>query len=125
MKAPLFSRTDKSPLGRWWWTVDRVLLAAILMLMVIGIVLVAAASPPVAERIGYGQFHFVKRHLIFLIPTLIFLIGLSFLELKNIWRGATVLFLGGIGALVLVLLIGDETKGAQLAECGRIFSPAQ
>lgn len=127
MKAALFSRADKSPLGRWWWTVDRVLLAAILALMVIGVILVAAASPPVAERIGYGQFHFVKRHLFFLIPTFIFLIGLSFLDLKNIWRGATILFLGGIGALVLVLLIGDETKGAQrwLSVAGFSLQPSE
>lgn len=113
MSNALFSRTDKSFLGRWWWTVDRMLLAALMTLIVFGIVLVAAASPPVAERIGYGQFHFVTKHLFFLLPAFIMLIGMSFLEPRNIWRFATLMLVGGIGAMVMVLLFGDDTKGAQ------------
>lgn len=109
----LFSRTDRSVLGRWWWTVDRPMLAALLILMVLGIMLVTTASPPVAERIGVGEFHFVIRHIIFLIPALGILLGLSLLSPKAIWRLATVVLAASILGLILVLFAGTEVKGAQ------------
>ena len=108
-----FSRTDQSIFGRWWWTVDRVMLAAFIILMVCGVVLVATASPPVAERIGYGQYHFIKRHLIVLLPALALMIGMSLLGARTIWRVASVVFIGCIFAMVLVPFIGIEVKGAQ------------
>lgn len=109
----LFSRTDKSLLGQWWWTVDRPLLVMFLVLMAAGVLLVMAASPPVAERIGLGQFHFIIRHLIVLVPTLIALFGFSVMDLQTLRRGAFFVFWGGIAAMVLVLFIGMEIKGAQ------------
>ncbi|PJB71564.1 MAG: cell division protein FtsW [Alphaproteobacteria bacterium CG_4_9_14_3_um_filter_47_13] len=109
----LFSRTDQSLLGRWWWTVDRGMLVALLALIVFGVVLITAASPPVAERIGLGQYHFIKRHFILLVPALLIMIGTSFLTPRNIWRVASVVLIGGILALVFVLFGGTEIKGAQ------------
>lgn len=109
----LFSRTDQSLFGRWWWTVDRGMLAAILTIIVFGVVLVAAASPPVAERIGVGQYHFVKRHLVFLLPALGVLLGMSLLNLKYVWRTAVVMLGFSVLAMIAVLFIGDEVKGAQ------------
>ena len=84
MNNALFSRTDRSSLGRWWWTVDRPMLASLLVLMVLGVMLVTTASPPVALRIGAGEFHFVIRHIIFLIPALLILLGLSLMSPKMI-----------------------------------------
>ena len=109
----LFARTDKSALGQWWWTVDRGMLAAFLVLAIFGIVLVATASPPVAERIGLGYYHFLIRHVIILVPSLIMLIGISFLNHRQIRRLATLAFAGSVAALVLVLATGMEIKGAQ------------
>ncbi len=109
----LFSRTDKSLLGQWWWTVDRALLAMFLTLMALGILMVAAASPPVAERIGLGQYHFIIRHLIVLGPSLVVLFGFSVMDLKTLRRAAFLTFCGGILAMILVLFIGMEIKGAQ------------
>lgn len=108
----LFSRTDKSVFGRWWWTVDRGLLALILSLMAFGVVLVAAASPPVAERIGVGEYHFIIRHIILLCPALVILFGLSLCDSKTIWRVAVCLLGGSLVAMVLVLAFGSEVKGA-------------
>ena len=109
----LFSRTDKSLLGQWWWTVDRGMLAAFLILAVLGVLLVATASPPVAERIGVGYYHFLQRHVIFLVPALGMLIGLSFFNHKQIRRLATLAFGGSIVAMIAVLATGMEIKGAQ------------
>ncbi len=107
------SRTDKSLLAQWWWTVDKGMIAAFCILAVLGVLLVATASPPVAERIGLGSFHFLKRHVVILLPSLALLVGLSFLSQKNIRRLATVVFIGSLIAMVLALLTGMEIKGAQ------------
>lgn len=109
----LFSRTDQSVLGRWWWTVDHALLASILFLVVCGIVMVATASPPVASRIALSEYHFIKRHLIMLIPAMVAMVGMSVLSPRAIWRVCSVGLILGIGALIAVLLVGTEIKGAR------------
>ena len=109
----LLSRTDKSVLGQWWWTVDRGMLAAFLTLAVFGVLLVATASPPVAERIGLDQYHFLQRHVFILVPALVMLVALSFLNHKQIRRLAVLAFIGSIVAMVAVLMTGTEIKGAQ------------
>lgn len=113
MNAPIFSRADKSVLGQWWWTVDRGLLAALMTLIAFGVVLVAAASPAVADRVGLNQYHFIVRHLVFLGPALFIMIGISMLEPKMVRRVSNVVFVGAVLAMLLVLLIGSEVKGAQ------------
>ncbi len=109
----LFSRADQSILGRWWWTVDRTMLAAFFALIIFGIVLVMAASPPVAERIGLDQYHFIKRHLIMLGPALLLMFSVSFLTPRMVWRLASLVLAGGILAMIVVLFTGMEIKGAQ------------
>lgn len=113
MKLFSIKRTERSRIAEWWWTVDRYLLGAIITLMAIGIVLVMAASPAVAERIGVTPLHFIIRHLTTLIPGLCLMLGLSFLNEKQIWRLATFVLAGGFVCMILVLFIGMEIKGAQ------------
>jgi len=108
-----FSREDRSLLGRWWWTVDRPLLVAFLLLVIIGIMMVTTASPPVATHLGLNPYHFLIRHLIILIPSLTMLFAFSMMDSKMIWRLSSLGLIGCLGALVLVLLIGTEIKGAQ------------
>lgn len=109
----LFSRMDRSFLGRWWWTVDKPLLAMLLALMAIGAMMVMSASPPVAERIGAGQYHFIIRHLVLLGPALMLLIGISMMNVTQIRRTAMIVLGSGVLAMILVLLTGVEIKGAQ------------
>lgn len=109
----LFSRTDRSFLGEWWWTVDRGLLGAFMILIVFGIALVTTASAPVAEHLGLWHYHFLMRHLVFLVPSLILLFGVSMLDSRRIWRLASLGFAGALLAMILVLFIGVEIKGAQ------------
>ncbi|MEC7030032.1 MAG: putative peptidoglycan glycosyltransferase FtsW [Pseudomonadota bacterium] len=111
--SKLFSRTDQSVFGHWWWTVDRGLLAAYVALVAFGVVLVTAASPPVAERIGLNEFHFIKRHLVVLVPSVILTFGISLLSPRNVWRFSSLMLIGSILALVYVLFVGTEIKGAQ------------
>ena len=99
----MFSRTSKSPLANWWWTVDRGLLAMVGVIIIFGIVLVMAASPPVAMRIGLDEYHFFIRHLIVLVPSVMFMLGVSFLSVRNIWRLAVIMLAGSFVCLVYVL----------------------
>lgn len=109
----LFSRTDKSLLGRWWWSVDRPLLVCFLVLMFFGVMLTMAGSPPVAERLGLDSFHFVKRHVVMLIPTIALMIFFSFLNLKNMRLISLITFLGVVMLLLITPFFGTEIKGAR------------
>ncbi|MFR8207042.1 MAG: hypothetical protein ACLU99_12595 [Alphaproteobacteria bacterium] len=60
-----FSRNSRSIIANWWWTVDKMLLTLTTLIIVIGIFLNFSASPSVANRIGVGSFHFIKRQLLF------------------------------------------------------------
>jgi cell division protein FtsW len=109
----MFSRTDKSFLGRWWWTVDRPMLAAFIVLALCGIILIATASPPVAEHLNIDHYHFLKRHLMFLAPALALLIGVSMLEPRQIWRMASILFTLSALAMIFAVFSAVEIKGAR------------
>lgn len=109
----LFSRTNKSLLSRWWWTVDRGLLLLLSIIIIFGVALVASASPPVAMRIGLGQYHFLIRHVIVLVPSFFIMLGISLMDVKQIWRFALLMLAGSLVCLVYVLIFGVEIKGAQ------------
>src|SRR6266567_1796406 len=84
----MLSREERTPFTEWWWTVDKPLLGAILVLMLTGVILSLAASPPVATRIGLDPFHFFSRHVMFLLPSFMVLIAVSFMSPKAIRRSA-------------------------------------
>ena len=109
----MFARIDQSPAARWWWTVDRWSLAALAILIGFGVVLSLAASPPVAERIGSDELHFVRRHL----AMLPFAAGLMFLfslqPPRTIRRAAVIGFVIALVLLGLTFFIGTEIKGAR------------
>jgi cell division protein FtsW len=81
--------------------------------MVGGIILSLAASPPVATRIGLDPFHFFSRHVLFLLPSFIVLICVSFLSPRQIRRSALIVFALSIALIVATLLLGPEVKGSR------------
>lgn len=108
----LISRSDRGLLARWWFTIDRLLLTALLVLMAIGVFISMAASPPVAERVGYDSFHFVRQQLVFAVIAAAVLVGSSFLD--QVWARRLSL-VGLIASFVLMaaaLKFGPEIKGA-------------
>jgi cell division protein FtsW len=109
----MISREQRTPLSEWWWTVDRLLLAAFMALMLGGVILSLAASPPVAARIGLDPFHFFNRHVLFLVPSLVVMIGVSFLSPRQVRRTALIVFALSIVLIVATLLFGAEVKGAK------------
>ena len=109
----MISRVERTPFGEWWWTVDRLLLAALGGLMLAGIVLSLAASPPVAARIGLDPFHFVNRHVLYLLPAIVVLVATSFLPPRQIRRLALAVFVVSIALVAATLIVGAEVKGAR------------
>lgn len=123
----IFSRDRKTLLAEWWWTVDRELLGALFALMGIGILMSFAASPAVAERLKLGEWHFIIRHMLLLIPTIGVMLGVSLMTPRQ----ARFLALGMLGLsmvlLAATLVVGTEIKGSQrwLSFAGQSLQPSE
>ena len=109
----MVSRANRSQFAEWWWTVDKYLMCGVVALMLGGVVLSLAGSPPVAERLGYDSFHFVQRHVAFLVPALAVLIATSFLSPRLARRTALVVLVVAIVLMLATLFLGTEVKGAR------------
>ena len=106
------ARTNTNLIRQWWWTIDRWTLAALMLLILMGVFLIMAASPAVANQHHWSSFHFIKKHLIFLIPTFALLIGISFLSLHEIKWFALGIFGMSLVGLAFTAVMGSEIKGA-------------
>ena len=109
----MVSRADRSQFAEWWWTVDRYLLIGLIALMFGGVVLSLAGSPPVAERLGYDSFHFVKRHLFFFLPAVAVMAATSFLSPRQARRVALIVLVTALVLMLATLFVGVEVKGAR------------
>ncbi|WP_294645948.1 FtsW/RodA/SpoVE family cell cycle protein, partial [uncultured Aureimonas sp.] len=107
------SRAKKGLITDWWWSIDRWFLAAFLILMIGGMVLSFAASPPVAEKIGLEPFHFVKRHALFLFPSIAAMLATSLLTPRGVRRMSIIMLAGSLVVMVMALFFGMEVKGAR------------
>lgn len=106
------ARTNRSHIAQWWWTVDKWVLFGLFCLMLIGGVLALAASPAVAMRIHLPPFHFVYRQMIFFIPAIATIVGVSLLNVRQVRRLAAIIFLISFTLMVMTLFFGPEVKGA-------------
>ncbi|AGA64704.1 Cell division protein FtsW [Liberibacter crescens BT-1] len=109
----MVSRIERGPLADWFWTIDRFFLVAFVLLMGLGLMLSFAASPSVAERLGLDGFYFVKRHVLYILPSLAVMLFLSFLSPRQVRRVALLLLVFSLVAMVMALFYGVEIKGAR------------
>jgi cell division protein FtsW len=123
----MFSRDRKTPLAEWWWTVDRQLLIALILLIFVGMMLSFAASPPVAERLGLGPWHFIIRHALFGLAALPVLIVTSFLSDRQARFAALGVLIVSVILLWLTLKLGTEVKGARrwVSFAGNTIQPSE
>ena len=119
------SRAERSLLVDWWFTVDRVLLATILVIVGAGLLLSLAASPSIALKRGLPTFHFVQRHFVFALTSVVLLLAVSLLSRTSVRRLSLAVLLGALALMLIVLLAGAEINGATaLAALRRLFAAA-
>ena len=81
------------------------------LIIIIGAFLNFSASPAVANRIGVGSFHFIKRQFFFLPLAVGIMLLLSMQSLKTIRRTAVIGYVLTV-VLMILALWGPEVKGA-------------
>ncbi|GGA84940.1 putative lipid II flippase FtsW [Arenimonas soli] len=94
---------------------DPVLLGLALLLAGFGVVMVGSSSIAIAEGLDVGPFHFLVRHVVFLVLGGVLAFALMRTELKLIERHNHLLLFGCIVLLGLVFMpgIGHTVNGAQ------------
>jgi len=106
-------RSGEPVLPRWWQTIDRWTLTCIFLLVGVGLVLGLASSPPLAEKNGFGPFHYVIRQAVFAGMAMGAMLGVSMLPPAMIRRLGVLGFIAAFGALALLPIFGtDFGKGA-------------
>jgi len=109
----MFARNDRSVFGQWWWSVDRGLLLILLTIIAIGVILSFSASPALAVQLGLSRFYFIKRHLLYLVPSLCVIVGVSLCNYVQIRKLGFVLLVLASILLMLTPFWGAEIKGAK------------
>ncbi|MCI5095154.1 MAG: putative lipid II flippase FtsW [Rhodobacteraceae bacterium] len=106
-------RAGEPILPKWWRTLDKWSMTCVLLLFVVGLLLGLAASVPLAERNGFGNFHYVGRQAVFGGAALTAMWLTSMMSPTLVRRLAVVGFIGAFIALALLPVFGtDFGKGA-------------
>ncbi len=122
-----FSHNNRNLIANWWWTVDKVLLSCVSILIILGMLLTFSASPAVATRIGFDNYHFIKRHFFFAPMAYMIMIALSMQKLKFIRRLSLVGYLAAATLVICTFFFGEANKGAArwLLICGFSLQPSE
>ncbi len=107
------ARSDKSWFAEWWRTVDHGIIAGVMALLALGMLLSLAAGPEAAADKGFEPMHFVKRHAIFLIGSVVVFFGCSMLSDAWARRLSFLVFIASFILLATVFVIGHEAGGSQ------------
>ncbi len=94
-------------------TFDRSYIMLGFMMYMIGLVMVASSSMPVAERLFDDPFHFVARHGIYIILSLIIAIITLQIPMSKWKQHSGLLLIMALLLLVLVLLVGHTVNGSK------------
>ena len=106
-------REGEPVLPKWWRTVDKWVLSCILMLFGIGLLLGLAASVPLAEKNGFGAFHYVARQAVFGGTAMVVMLITSMMSPLMVRRLAVIGFLVSFIAILGLPFLGtDFGKGA-------------
>lgn len=94
------------------YTFDRTYMLLAFAMYVIGLVMVASSSMPIAERLFDNPFHFVVRHLIYIILSLMIAITVMQIPMNKWHDNSGKLLMVGLALLVMVLLVGRSVNGS-------------
>lgn len=108
-----FDRSNLNFIKKWWLNLDKVNYLLINFIIIFGLFVVISASPYVAKRIGVEYSFFIKKQIVFVLISLVFLNLFSFLNRDHVKIVGILGLLICLVLLVLVLLTGFEIKGAK------------
>lgn len=107
------ARDGEPIIPRWWRTIDKWSVSCVLILFGIGLLLGLAASPPLAQRNGFGAFHYVERQAFFGGMAIVTMFAFTLMSPKTVRRLAVIGFAVSFVALLLLPFLGtDYGKGA-------------
>lgn len=107
------SRGNNYLLSNWWWKIDKVTLGIVLSMIGLGLVFVGSASTSVAERIGLDGFHFLKKHFFYALASICIIFLTSMFSVKQVKLSSLIGIIICFFLLIMVLLWGQELKGAK------------
>ena len=107
-QLPAWLKLQSAPV----YTFDRSYIVLMICMYVIGLVMVVSSSMPVAERIFSDPFHFVFRHMIYIILSIMVAIIALQIPMQKWQEQSGNLLLLAIVLLVVVLLIGRTVNGS-------------
>lgn len=93
-------------------TFDRSYIVLVFAMYMIGLIMVASSSMPVGERMFQDPFHFVFRHGIYIILSIIIAAGAMQIPMSKWHQYSGFLLLSAIALLVIVLAIGRTVNGS-------------
>ncbi|MGL9717577.1 MAG: FtsW/RodA/SpoVE family cell cycle protein [Wolbachia sp.] len=97
----------------WYRTLDYYLIIPVFFLLTISFVLVHSSSPVIAQRLSLPQDYFIRRHIVYIVLSLIALVTFSFLNIKTILSLSFASFTLFIILMATVIILGIEAKGAK------------
>ncbi|MCW3172058.1 cell division protein FtsW [Shewanella subflava] len=92
---------------------DRAFLVAIISLMCFGFVMVMSASMPEAEKLTGNPFHFIGRHVFYLIGCVVIAFAVLKADVSYWEKNSGMLMIGVLVLLFAVLVIGTSVNGAR------------
>lgn len=107
------SRQSRNLFAKWIWTVDKITLFVSLALLAIGLVLDITASPAVARRINVDDYWFVRKHVVYVLASVVVIFALSIMKLKTIRRLSILGFVVILALMIITPFWGIENKGAR------------
>lgn len=123
----LFIRDKLNPLSSWWFAIDSKIFLLVLLLMAIGLIAIITASPTAARYLENHTLFFLFKQAFFVLLGISALIVISTFDLPYIKLLSCLGLVVSILLLILVLIIGDEAKGARrwLSIAGFSLQPSE
>ncbi|QIR15843.1 cell division protein FtsW [Shewanella aestuarii] len=92
---------------------DRSFIVAIIALMCFGFVMVMSSSMPEAEKLTGNPFHFISRHVLYLIGCVVITFSVLRVEVSYWEKHSGMLMLAVLLLLIAVLFVGTSVNGAR------------
>lgn len=109
----MLDSVNLSYVWKWWRSVDKYLFFSFLLLIFCGVFFIFSATPVIAKKLHLNRFYFVWKHFIYMIPSMVAMVGISMLSMKQMRRTCVIIFAVTVLLMLLVPIFGTEIKGAK------------